>query len=118
MPEVTEDFLVEDYTFYLSMADIALLDVCKGGACANLPKEDLVKILFKNGLDTNKNYQFVMDTHRTLTGKIAKTVRVLGFMRKDPEWKELFGTDIHETIKELATNKKYRGSEQMFKDSF
>lgn len=117
MPEVTSDVLVEDYSFYLSMADIALLDVCAGGACADMPKEDLEKILYQNGLDTKKNFQFVVDQHRTLTGKVVKTVRVLGFMRKDEQWRQLFGTDIHETIKELTTNRKYQGSETMFKEN-
>jgi hypothetical protein len=115
MPEVKANELIENYTFYLSLADIAQLDICKEG---DLPSDKLVEVLYENGMDTRRNYQFVYDTHRTLTGQIVTCERIVGYMRKDPEWVEKMGTNIHEIKYQLLTEKKYRGCEDMFKETF
>lgn len=111
MPEVVQEGIMDKWSYYLSMADVARLDICQGGNCANLTKEQLTKTLFENGMDTQMDYQFIKDTHRCLDGSIQDTVRILGTMRTDDSWKEVYGTNIHAVIAEMQTTKKYRGGD-------
>lgn len=118
MPEVRSDTIIDSWTYYISFADIAKLDICKGGSCSTLTNKELKQTLWDNGMDILKEYQIVEDTHRCLDGKVATTSRVLGTMRVDQEWKNKFGTDIHSVLSDLNTNKKYLGNDVVYTKSF
>lgn len=114
MPEINGEELLNSYNFSISFGDIAQLDICKGGSCQNLSHEQLVEVLYNNGLDIKKDYQIVHDTHRGLTNQIFTTNRVVGFIRQDKAWLEEVGADPEVVANQLLTERKYRGSEDMF----
>ena len=70
--------------YYLSEADLYLLDEYRNNV--DMPKEQLEKILFTNGLDINKPYELLEDTHRTLRNKIYTGKRWFGRERLDKDW--------------------------------
>lgn len=113
MPEIVEEELLHDYNFSISFGDIAQLDVCSGGGCQNLPRDQLEEVLFTNGLDIDKPYQIIYDTHRGITNQVYTTNRIVGFIRSDGTWIEECGENIEVVINDLKTKKKYQGSEDM-----
>ena len=113
MPEITGEVLLHEYNFSISFGDIAQLDICTKGGCQSLSREELDEVLFENGLDLERPYQVVNDTHRGITNKVFTTNRIVGYLRSDKAWKEANGDDINVVIDELRHTKKYQGSEDM-----
>ena len=113
MGEIIDDEIRFNYNFYLSMADLIKLDSVRE-KCHNTNGKELEGVLWHNGLDINKPYQVVNDTHRCLSGEVHTTHRYLGFMRSDDKWKELFGSNIEVVLQALKTEIKYIGSEGLY----
>ena len=79
------------------MKQVSLRDVllCEGFENLNefdlLPvemDEQVLPILFKLGIDTNKGYEIIASKHRTLTNKIVTGYRYSGFVRIDREFRK------------------------------
>lgn len=71
--------------FSLSMSDLVLIKEF-AEAFGKDDKETIKKILFENGMDTNKEIDEVVCTHRNLQGKVVNCVRYESVERSDPEW--------------------------------
>lgn len=71
--------------FYLSMADLALIDGFLETYGAG-DKKGIDEVLYTNGMDVSKEVEEIYCTHRTLQGKIFTGIRYEGFERSDPEW--------------------------------
>ena len=70
----------------LSMSDIAMLDVCKGGSCSELPFEQLLDIAYKHGLNVKKFYKIEKGLHRNFQGKVIDCEYLIAEERLDKEW--------------------------------
>ena len=70
----------------LSFSDIALLDVCKGGLCGDLPFDQLLDIAYKHGLNVKKGYEIEKGLHRNLQGKVIDGEYLIAEERIDKEW--------------------------------
>ena len=71
--------------FSLSMSDLVLIKEF-AEAFGKDDKETIKKILFENGLDTNKEFDEVVCTHRNLRGQVVSCSRIEGFERSDEAW--------------------------------
>lgn len=71
--------------FYLSMSDLVLLDEWVA-AFAQDDKAQLQRILYKNGMDTDKGIEEQYCTHRNLQKEVVTCVRYVGSERCDQNW--------------------------------
>lgn len=70
----------------LSFSDLALLDICKGGGCANLPFEMLLEIAYNHGLDIKDGYEIQKGLHRNLRSQVIDCEYIIANERLDDEW--------------------------------
>ena len=70
----------------LSMSDVARLDICKGGACSELPFDKLLEIAYTHGLDTKKGYKVRKGLHRNLLKESVNCEYLVAEERLDDEW--------------------------------
>lgn len=84
--------------FYLSMADLALVD----GFLEVYGKGDqkaIYDILYENGVDISQDVNEVYCTHRTLQDKIFTGVRFESYERSDKEWLSTGAASLNAHIK-------------------
>lgn len=82
----------------LSMSDIAMLDICKGGKCENLPFSQLLDIAYQHGLNVKKHYKIEKGLHRTLQGKVIDGEYIIAEERLDDEWIKSGHASLEATI--------------------
>lgn len=70
----------------LSMSDVAMLDVCIGGSCADLPFEQLLDIAYEHGLNVKQSYKIEKGLHRNLQNKVINGEYIIAEERLDDAW--------------------------------
>lgn len=70
----------------LSLSDVAMLDVCEGGACQDLPLQMLLDIAYDHGLNVKESYKFEKGLHRNLQNKVINGEYLIAEERLDLDW--------------------------------
>ena len=71
--------------FNLSLSDLMLLDSWRTAAKGEDQKE-MYRVLYSNGLDITKPFNYELCTHRNLQGKEITGERIVGVERNDAFW--------------------------------
>lgn len=104
MPTEQEEIKINHY---LSLVDLCKLDACNLEQCGFDSTHTMESILWDNGMDINKPFRLIFDSHRSLTGGAVRFFRYVGVFRTDEEWVELYGVDEHFVASEMEELKYY-----------
>ena len=94
----------------LSMSDVAMLDVCEGGSCSDLPFDQLLDIAYQHGLNIKKKYKFNKGEHRNLQGKVVNCEYLIAEERLDKTWLR----SGYSSIEAGLASGRYKGLRQEF----
>lgn len=74
-------------SFIVSLSDLLLLDSWKQAAKED-DKKEMYRVLFLNGMDITKPFEYEYCTHRNLQGQVVTCERIIGQERSDKAFLE------------------------------